>query len=178
MSTPYDELPPAPRSVDAAGVLARLVDGLGFRYRWATEGLRGEELAFRPCEGAFTLGEVLAHMNLLVRWVDGSLRGTLRAEPEGIDDGRPVAPEEWEALRSDTLARLVRLRALVSEADPERLARVTVTGNPEKGPQPFWSILNGPLADFLTHVGQVSSWRRMAGNPAPRADVFRGRGPG
>ena len=36
----------------------------------------------------------------------------------------------------------------------------------------------GPYADFLTHVGQVAAWRRQAGSPAPRADVFRGEPPG
>ena len=30
---------------------------------------------------------------------------------------------------------------------------------------PFWYWINGPLADALTHVGQITSWRRIAGNP-------------
>ena len=57
------------------------------------------------------------------------------------------------------------------------LSGVTITGTRSKEPQPFWSIINGPLADGLTHVGQVASWRRMAGNPVPVADVFRGLPP-
>ena len=170
-------LPPAPSELDGPGVLARLVDGMGFRYRWATEGLLAEELSFRPCAGAQTLGEVLGHMNLLLRWVQGSVSRTLDGEPEGIDGGVPVAPEAWEDLRADTRARLLDLRGVFANADPLDLARVTITGSPAKGPESFWCVINGPLADFLTHVGQVSSWRRMAGNPAPRADVFRGRAP-
>jgi hypothetical protein len=29
----------------------------------------------------------------------------------------------------------------------------------------FWYSLNGPLADALSHVGQILSWRRILGNP-------------
>ena len=42
---------------------------------------------------------------------------------------------------------------------------------------PLWNMVNGPLADSLTHIGQVLSWRRLAGSPPPPADVFRGRPP-
>ncbi len=172
---PYTSLPSPPPTLDGPGVLARLVDGLGFRYRWATEGLGDGDLDFRPSSGAMTLGEVLAHMNLLLRWVEGHVRGTLDGQPDDLDDGFAVTSETWPEVRADTLERLVHLRALFLESGAEHLARVTITGTPSKGPQPFWSVINGPLADFLTHVGQVSSWRRINGNPAPRVDVFRGR---
>ena len=42
---------------------------------------------------------------------------------------------------------------------------------------PFWHIVNGPVADALTHVGQINSFRRLAGNPTPEANVFRGLPP-
>jgi hypothetical protein len=32
---------------------------------------------------------------------------------------------------------------------------------------PFWSLINGPIADALWHVGQVVSLRRASGNPFP-----------
>jgi hypothetical protein len=174
---PYHELPPPPASVSGVTVLCRLADGLAFRYRWATEDLRPADLAFTPCAGAMSLGKLLAHMRILVEWVDGTLRGALAHEPADIDDPAPPRGDELEELRQGTLATIVSLRAALLELGDERLAGVTITGAPHKGPQPFWSLLNGPLADFLTHVGQVNSWRRMAGNPPLRADVFRGRAP-
>jgi len=174
MTLPYETFPSAPELVDGPGVLARLVDSMGFRYRWATEGLTDEAMAFRPVEGSMTLGEVLAHMNVLVRWTAGSVSSSLDGETAGSYMDFVDVPEAWDVLRADTLDRLVDLRALLADADPGRLAAATITGHPKSGPQPFWSMLNGPLADFLTHVGQVASWRRMAGSPAPRADVFRG----
>ena len=39
---------------------------------------------------------------------------------------------------------------------------------------PFWHMVNGPLADALTHVGQINTFRRLAGNPCPEANVFKG----
>ena len=40
---------------------------------------------------------------------------------------------------------------------------------------PFWYMLNGPIADALTHVGQITTWRRIAGNPQPNGvNVFKG----
>ena len=40
---------------------------------------------------------------------------------------------------------------------------------------PFWYWINGPLADALTHVGQITSWRRISGNPQLKGvNVFIG----
>ena len=43
-----------------------MVDGLGFRYFWATEGLTEKDLAYRPSEGARTTMETLEHISGLV----------------------------------------------------------------------------------------------------------------
>ena len=42
---------------------------------------------------------------------------------------------------------------------------------------PVWNIMNGPLADALTHVGQINAWRRLNGNPVAPAAVFTGTPP-
>jgi len=36
-------------------------------------------------------------------------------------------------------------------------------------------IINGPLADALTHVGQINSFRRINGNPCKKVNVFNGK---
>ena len=41
----------------------------------------------------------------------------------------------------------------------------------------MWNLLNGPLADFLTHVGQITAWRRIAGCPAPAPQYLLGLAP-
>ena len=59
---PYYQIPPYPETYTAGTVAARLIDGLGFRYYWATEGLRPEDLQFRPNEAARTTEETLDHI--------------------------------------------------------------------------------------------------------------------
>jgi hypothetical protein len=38
----------------------------------------------------------------------------------------------------------------------------------------FWYLINGPISDVLTHIGQINSWRRIAGNPVARISPFTG----
>jgi hypothetical protein len=165
---PYHAIPEPPAGVRGTAVLARMVDGLGFRLRWATEGLREQDLDFRPGADSMSLRELLHHVARLVAWADSRLGGPAVADQPG----------DAAAQRAGTLARLAALRERLLAWPDEQLATVSITGRPELGPQPFWSLVNGPLADALTHVGQINAWRRLSGNPAPRADVFRGRPPG
>ena len=58
---PYYQIPDYPEAYNAATVAARMIDGLGFRYYWATESLREEDLSFQPNEDARTVLETLDH---------------------------------------------------------------------------------------------------------------------
>jgi hypothetical protein len=162
MTFPYETFPSPPETVDGPGVLVRLVDSMGFRYRWATEGLANEAMTFRSTEGAMTLGEVLAHLCVLVRWTEGSVRSSLAGENAGSYMEFVDVPEAWDELRATPFGGWSAASAL-----RERGAPLRCDDHPDHGPQPFWCMLNGPLADFLSHVGQVASWRRMAGDPVP-----------
>src|SRR5579863_6243043 len=61
-SLPYAAFPPAPDHYSAGTAVSRLIDGLGFRYYWATEGLRPIDLSFRPGPEARTSQETLEHI--------------------------------------------------------------------------------------------------------------------
>jgi hypothetical protein len=183
---PFETLPEAPASFCGTGVLARTVDALGFRYRWATEDLPDDAGAFQPCEGAMTLAGLLTHIEALSRWMLALVRGHVERDPslakkvlDDLDADHEKGEETRQASAGDararTLTQLADLRALLARLDDDDLAGLRIgTGDEE---HPVWRLVNGPLADALTHVGQVSSWRRMAGCPGPRADLFRGRPP-
>ncbi len=161
---PYRSIPEPLGEVSAPSVLARLVDGLGFRYRWATEGLRGEDYEYQPSPDSMSVKELLGHIHGLVSWVLRSLGGDAQPAPED-----PTLRE----IRSLTLEKIGGIRNLLVEMSPEELAsrRIRTRG----AEYPFWNMVNGPLSDALTHVGQLCSWRRLNGNPIPRHNVFLGK---
>jgi hypothetical protein len=59
---PYREIPAYPGSFTPGNTVARIVDGLGFRYYWATNGLREIDLAFKPSKDGRTTLETIMHI--------------------------------------------------------------------------------------------------------------------
>ena len=165
---PYYRIPEPPQRVSGTTVLLRLVDALGFRYRWASERLRAEDADFRPAPDCMSLFELLKHILGLVRHVSGALGAEARDAPEesGI-----------EALRAATLEVIVSMRERLAKMSDDELGAV-VLGRRGGQTFPIWNVINGPIADAFTHVGQVNGWRRAAGNPWPGANVFKGEPPG
>lgn len=167
---PYAEIPAPPESYSATNVLSRIVDGLGFRYHWATEGLTDELLDYRPGPSGRSVRETLAHIHNIVHMVEHSLTGDTYEIPE------PDLPSEVD-VRLATLGALERVSAMLRDADPARLnewrARFRVG---EKDLEfPFWNTINGTMSDAIYHVGQIVSHRRAAGLPIdPHVNVFLG----
>ncbi len=155
----YFSLPPAPKEVSTTNVLSRMIDGLGFRYRWATEDLTEDNMFFRPVESSMSIQEVMIHVYDLAYSTNRVFGGIV------TKDNGP------EAIRERTLQLYATLSQRLKDMDDEEFHNLVKT----EAPYPFWYWLNGPIADALTHVGQITSWRRMAGNPQPSGvDVFRG----
>jgi hypothetical protein len=44
-----------------------MVDGLAFRYRWATDGLRSEDFKFKPGPESLSMSVLMHHIKVLVR---------------------------------------------------------------------------------------------------------------
>ena len=59
---PYYEIPEAPKEYTAATVASRMIDGLGFRYYWATEGLTEKDLEHQPSPSSRTAGLTIDHI--------------------------------------------------------------------------------------------------------------------
>ena len=47
---PYQEIPDYPNEYTAGNVLGRIMDGIGYRYYWATKDLTPDDYNFRPAE--------------------------------------------------------------------------------------------------------------------------------
>lgn len=159
---PYYQLPEAPSTYTAGTVAARLVDGLGFRYYWATEGLRDEDLAWSPGSEARSSMSTIRHIHGL----SVALVNATRRQP--TTGGMP-APDTFQALRKATLLNIQEAANQLRTATPADLESFDLVfkGSNSSSEYPFWNVINGPIADALWHVGQVVSFRRSSGNPLP-----------
>lgn len=165
----FSQMPaPPPAELTTRTLLATMLQTAAFRYHWATDGLSATALTFRPSPGSMSLEELLHHMHRLAWWLEATF-AERSAEPE------PKTP--LDETRAATLTSLGRAASAVLETSPEALAATTIQRGQDAPGSPLWNVLHGPLADFLTHVGQVTSWRRIQGSPAPAARYFDGLGP-
>ena len=158
----YYQIPDTPKAYTAATVAARLVDGLGFRYFWATEGLREKDLAYKPSDSARTLLETLEH----IKGLTDILFNAVNKEP--TDFTNPSPKLSFNELREATLKNIQGASEALKKdgADLEELDMIFQRGN-NKNEFPFWNLINGPISDALWHVGQVVTFRRSSGNPFP-----------
>ena len=92
---PYYELPEAPGAYTTGTVAARIVDGLGFRYYWAAEGLRDEDLAWSHGDEARSSMSTIRHIYGLT----APLVNATRRQP--TVGGAPT-PDTFQALRKAT----------------------------------------------------------------------------
>ncbi len=165
---PYYRIPEAPEKMTATTVLIRLIDGLGFRYRWATEGLKDDDIQFQPCDSSMKVWELLVHIHGLVLVSEGFITG---------NEIEKITPVVLDERRKRTLDAVVRVRKALLELDDEFLEKRMYSPPWDKREFPIWNLINGPLSDALTHIGQIASWRRMNDNPIPQARVFHGEPP-
>ena len=160
MENRYHSMPATPHEITALNIICRMLAGMGFRFYWATEELTEETFTFQPCEGARSIGETVEHVWDLLNWV-------YRA----IDPAGKVKPSGAKLLREGALELIAILEETFSKIDNEKLAGIQIRK------QPFWLIINGPLSDVLTHIGQIAILRRIAGSPAPDGNPFKGTPP-
>ena len=87
IALPYSEIPEYPDTYTAETVAARMIDGLGFRYYWATEGLTENDLVFKPNKEARTTAETLDHLYSLCRVIANAVdrKPNETAEEETMD---------------------------------------------------------------------------------------------
>jgi hypothetical protein len=114
---------------------------LAYRLGKALRGTPAEFRDFRATEGVRTPGEILAHIGDLMDW-------TL-AQVEGRKTWHDSVPLAWE----QEIARFFR----AIEALDQRIAADGL------GAASAEKLFQGPIADALTHTGQMALLRRMAG---------------
>lgn len=132
-------------------LLRHTVATLAYRASKAFRGAPEDFAAFCASETSRTPGEILAHMGDLLDWALSIAKGK----------------QEWHDSRSLPWADGVkRFFAAVEQFDA-----YLATGQPLAASA--GKLFQGPVADALTHVGQIAMLRRLAGSPIRGENYFR-----
>lgn len=163
----YYNIPEAPKTYTAGTVISRAIDGLGFRYYWATFGLTEKDLNYKPSKEARTSEETIDHILSLSQTI---LNSALKV-PNGASQPEMTYTEK----RNKTLENLQKASVIFRDTQDLSEHKVLFKRGEKIIEFPFWNQINGPISDALWHTGQIVSFRRASGNPFPKGvSVFRG----
>jgi hypothetical protein len=130
-------------------LLRHLLATIVFRANVAVRDAPANFADFKIGETVRTPSEILAHLGDLLEGSHYLMRGELVHLNS--------APLSWEREVSRFITEASRFDAFLSSGAPLR--------------QPIEKLLQGPIADALTHIGQLVMLRRAAGAPA-RAEAY------
>jgi hypothetical protein len=105
---------------------------------------------FRCCDGARTPGQILAHLGDLMDWALSMVEGKQRWQNSD--------PLPWDKERERFFTSLQNLDNFLASDSPLQI--------------PAEKLFQGPIADALSHVGQIAMLRRMAGGPLKGESYF------
>ena len=168
---PYSEIPSYPENFTAGAVAARMIDGLGFRYYWATEGLRKEDLNYKPSESGRACKETIDH-------IYGLSKVIVNASLKKINDRTNPVKEElsFDEKRKKTLLNFQEAADVLRNEDDLTTFTLQFKSQYGSSEYPYWNNINGPIADAIWHTGQVVLMRRASGNPFnSKVSVFNGK---
>jgi len=169
---PYLSIEHTPEDFSGNSVLMRMIDGLGYRYYWGTEGLRPEDLTYDPGNDGASCEKLIKHLYSL----SAVIYNTVARIPTERGNDMPLLT--FKAYRIKTLYNLKAASEILRTNKKLKLedCQIQFKRGENLSSAPFWNLINGPLADAIYHTGQVVSYRRTTGNPInPLVNVFNGK---
>src|ERR1700730_7663447 len=127
----------------ARELLRHTLATLAYRCCKAVRGAPATFAQFRASEQTRTPGEILAHIGDLIDW------GLSLAQ--GKQHWHNSAPLPWDAENRRFFAALEAFEGYLVSESPLH--------------EPAEKLFQGPIADALTHVGQIALLRRLASTP-------------
>jgi len=169
---PYKEIPDYPDTYASGNIIARMIDGLGYRYYWATEDLTKKDLAYRPTKESRSFLETLEHIYEMSETILESEKAEPSVRPKNF------SKYSFEELREKTLENLEKASAYALDKTVDDVSnfKIIYLRGDKKTEFPYWNMLNGMLSDCIYHTGQLVLMRRTSGNPQnPKVNVFSGK---
>jgi hypothetical protein len=105
---------------------------------------------FQAGEGVRTPGQILAHIGDVCEWALSIAMGQQKWH-----DSKPLP---WEQEVERFLAALKNFDNFLASSDPVQV--------------PLEKLFQGPVADALSHVGQIAILRRLAGGPVKGENYY------
>lgn len=124
-------------------LLRHTVATLAYRAGKAVRHAPPHFAAFAVAPGSRTPGQILAHMGDLFDWALSMAKGT--------QTWRDSTPLQWDQEVARFFAALGAFDAYLGSDEPLGL--------------PIERLFQGPVADALTHTGQLTMLRRLVGSP-------------
>ena len=167
----FKDISKYPTEINNGNIISRMINGLGYRYYWATEKLNENDLIYRPSKDAYSTKETMVHIFTLSKTVYNTTLSKINERPD-ID-----IPVDYESIRNETLQFLEKASKNFLNLNSKELDQMKIKFN--RGGTiksfPIWNLLNGPIADAIYHTGQIVSFRRTTGNPIDSSvNVFMG----
>jgi hypothetical protein len=165
---PFSEIGDYPNEFSQSNIVSRMIEGLGYRYYWATKSLNKNDLNYKPSDDSRTTFEVIKHIHELTIMISSSFENKI------VDF--PSEHYDYKSLREKTLLNLKYIHdELKSSPDFSKLS-ISFQTEDSTMSFPFWNQINGPISDALWHCGQVVMNRRASGNPLQKGvNVFIGK---
>ena len=155
----YSQIPEPAEEYSPGAIVSRMIDGLGFRYYWATEGLTEKDLMYKPSKEGRSAEETLEHIFSL----STTILNSAKKQPTvtGVKkDKMSFAEKRAATLQNLKTASILFLRT--EDISEHKIVFKRAKGNTEL---PFWNQINGPIEDAVWHAGQIVVLRRASGNP-------------
>jgi len=134
-------------------MLRHTVATLAYRGGKSLRGAPAEFAVFRASEKTRTPSQILAHIGGLMDWALSLAKGK--------QEWHDSAPLAWDR-------EVERFFAALAALDHHLVSDSPLAVPAEK-------LFQGPIADALTHVGQIAMLRRLAGAPVKGENYFKAK---
>lgn len=132
---------------DSTQIIRQTLAALAYRANRVLDGVPDGYAEFDAGQGVMTPRKMLAHMSGLMAYSLAQLTGSEFQRPAPVDSWAAEVDRFFEGITA-----LDRAAAAGFSAPPDTVLR----------------MLQGPILDAMTHVGQLSMLRRLAGYPTPK----------
>ena len=164
----FSDISKYPTEFSQANIVSRMIEGLGYRYYWASKSLSETDLEYKSSEDARSTLEIIKHIYSLTNMISSSFKNQ-QYEFSDVSYG-------YKELREKTLLNLKYIHEQLKLNPDFSKLKIRFERGGNMMEFPFWNQINGPISDALWHCGQVVMNRRASGNPLQSGvNVFIGK---